>query len=450
MEEEETLVAPASLKILTVLFYLICGAICYVPLIYFGITFLIDWQYGFGIPLLIVGIGFLVFIIYSVFNLFKRPRYYKDALINQALNSYRKNKKNDLLLAEIIQQLTDQERNYELLCVVEDALKITPKEFDLLYIKSTLLILKGEVLESIKVLKKALQYKENDYFALCNLGSSLHLIMRYEEAKVYLQKALLVQPDNFQANEAMGGVYVDQMKWTKATQHLEKAYADNPNSDSITFSLCITYVAIGQKDKAMDYLEKTIKLNPGKEEYQKIKEELVAKDFDFDWFINELKTTGPRNKEDFIQLKIDTSLELYLQGLFDEALKGYNIILAIDPTNFKGLRGKISTLQKLQRYDEALKLAKDATKLYPDVADFLTYQANVLSWYRQIGKAKRLLTKAIENDPTYPAAHGQLAIVLEGTGKYSEALSAINKAIELDPENEHNKQIKNRLANTNL
>ena len=446
MTEEQTPTVSGSVSVITMILYFVCTGVCYVPLIIFGITSIIDWFFGMGAAFLIAGVGFLAFTIYGAVDLAKKPRFHSDPAINQALQSYKKNKKNDTLLTVIIQQLIEQDRNTELLWVVEDALKITPKKFDLLYYRGTLLFLKGEVLESIEALKLALKYNKNDYFALCNLGSNLFLIMRYEEAKEYLQRALVVNPTNFQAHEAMGGIYIDQMKWDDARIHLEKAYADSPNSDTITFSLCVTYSALKQTDKAMKYLEEAIKLNPKKEEYQIIKKELVAKDFDFNWFINELNTTGPRKKENFLQLKIDTSSEFCQQGMYEEAYKGYNIILAIDPTNFFGLKGKIDIFQRLRRMDESEKLAKEAYKLYPDKADFLVSLANVATWYSQIGKAKRLVTKAIENDTNYAPAHVKMAVILEAQKEFAEALIEIEKAVRLEPDNEEFQQLKSRIG----
>ena len=43
--------------------------------------------------------------------------------------------------------------------------------------------------------------------------------------------------------------------------------------------------------------------------------------------------------------------------------------------------------------------------------------------------------KAVEIDPTYPAAWNNLGIALEEQGKFDEANKAYTKALELDPDN---------------
>ena len=47
---------------------------------------------------------------------------------------------------------------------------------------------------------------------------------------------------------------------------------------------------------------------------------------------------------------------LYKQKKYEEELEYYEKALAIDPVNVNALNGKAFALQKLQRYDEAIKV----------------------------------------------------------------------------------------------
>ncbi len=61
-----------------------------------------------------------------------------------------------------------------------------------------------------------------------------------------------------------------------------------------------------------------------------------------------------------------TALDLMADGKLEEAVRAYREALAIDPKFTDALHGLARALQDLQRYDEAIGIAKQIAELDPD------------------------------------------------------------------------------------
>src|SRR5277367_6003042 len=60
------------------------------------------------------------------------------------------------------------------------------------------------------------------------------------------------------------------------------------------------------------------------------------------------------------------ALDLMAEGKLDDAVLDYRESLAVDPTFTEAMHGLARALQDLQRYDEAITVAKKITELDPD------------------------------------------------------------------------------------
>jgi tetratricopeptide (TPR) repeat protein len=60
------------------------------------------------------------------------------------------------------------------------------------------------------------------------------------------------------------------------------------------------------------------------------------------------------------------ALDLMADGKLEEAVVAYRESLAVDPAFTEAMHGLARALQDLQRYDEAITMAEEITKLDPD------------------------------------------------------------------------------------
>jgi len=62
----------------------------------------------------------------------------------------------------------------------------------------------------------------------------------------------------------------------------------------------------------------------------------------------------------------DAALDLMADGKLEEAVAAYRDSLAVDPAFTEAMHGLARALQDLQRYDDAIAVAQQITKLDPD------------------------------------------------------------------------------------
>lgn len=100
------------------------------------------------------------------------------------------------------------------------------------------------------------------------------------------------------------------------------------------------------------------------------------------------------------QAEYDAAEKYFADGHYAEALREYDMVLAIDSSYISALRGKARTLMLLERYDESLEL------------------------YNEI----------IAREPSFAASYANRGILNDRMGRYQAAIDDYEKAITLDPE----------------
>lgn len=84
----------------------------------------------------------------------------------------------------------------------------------------------------------------------------------YQNALMYFEKALEVNPSNVRALSGIGNVYAALQQQDKAISYLDKAVSIDPNDDTAYFGLGVCYLDLQQHNKAIPYLQKAVELRP--------------------------------------------------------------------------------------------------------------------------------------------------------------------------------------------
>lgn len=163
------------------------------------------------------------------------------------------------------------------------------------------------------------------------------------------------------------------------------------------------------------------------------------------------------------------------RGNMQSAIEYYDHILKAAPDDRQALNGKALALAGLQRFDDSLTLLDELVEAHPEEAGFLVNRGDVLQARGDWGPAEKSYMEALKfeqsaaiyrrlawlfatcPDETVRQLEGSLVLAKKSislsrsasaaqwdtlaaaqavNGKYREALDCLNKALELDPEND--------------
>lgn len=146
----------------------------------------------------------------------------------------------------------------------------------------------------------------------------------------------------------------------------------------------------------------------------------------------------------------------YRSGKFHDAIKCFDQAINFNPEYEKAWRDKGLALSSLERYEDAMDCYDEAVKLNPEDSDAWAGKGMVqaalweaaieeheeagkggaLSYNGKIEAAMKCVDKAIELNSQNNVAWGYKASIANSLGKYDEALKCINKSLEIDPEDQ--------------
>lgn len=132
-------------------------------------------------------------------------------------------------------------------------------------------------------------------------------------------------------------------------------------------------------------------------------------------------------------IRLATEAEGYIElELYDRALAKADLLIGSKAGLHAGLALKTDIFRRMERYEEALPLLEDASRLFPeDEAIWVN-----IGWCRKRTDRLDLAIKAMEdlltNSPQSPIGHFNMACYLSLSGDKTGALAYLKRALELD------------------
>jgi tetratricopeptide (TPR) repeat protein len=114
----------------------------------------------------------------------------------------------------------------------------------------------------LRTMKSYLYRNPNDCYILAKLANAYYGLTRYDEGQPYLEKALRINPDLWEANYTLGLVQQKRGEAEAAIQSYRKAIGGNPLLAEAHANLGVIYVEKGMPDRAISELEKALAINP--------------------------------------------------------------------------------------------------------------------------------------------------------------------------------------------
>jgi len=211
----------------------------------------------------------------SILILMDEQRFDDGLLRVRSMQSEYPQKKNDLVLieSEIYSQIHSYDKAFDVLttALLEDA-----DNHKILYARALI----AEKLDKLQVLEDDLKYilekNPNDVSALNALGYTLvDKTDRYAEAKVYLDKALVLKPNDPIIMDSYGWLLFKLNKVPEAYQYLRRAYDLEPQAEIAAHLVDVLWV-MGERKDARDVLSDALQKNPSDSLLIEVNERLLG------------------------------------------------------------------------------------------------------------------------------------------------------------------------------
>jgi tetratricopeptide (TPR) repeat protein len=178
-------------------------------------------------------------------------------------------KNNDVAYSNLGAYLTACGQTTEAMSCFDAALKINPKDPDLLfnyatafYNRGLTLLQKGQTDESIIQFNRALELYPAFKEAHNNLGNALSEKGRMNEAVIHFQKALVIDPAYLDAQNNFGITLLQMGRADEAMFHFEKALQIKPDNADALNDLGVVLLQKNRMDEAVANFRKTIASQP--------------------------------------------------------------------------------------------------------------------------------------------------------------------------------------------
>jgi Flp pilus assembly protein TadD len=132
--------------------------------------------------------------------------------------------------------------------------------------------------------------------------------------------------------------------------------------------------------------------------------------------------------------EVKSAYDLMMRGQYDSALILYDKALQNGPPNLAALLGKATAEHKLKHYDEARQTYRRVLALDPDNEAAITNMTAIVAT-QEPGTALDELRALQRAHPSFSPIPAQMAVLESARGDVAAALSALNTAITLSPDN---------------
>jgi len=330
-----------------------------------------------------------------------------------------------------------------------------------------LLFKKNKYQEVINTCNEILATDRYSLAALKLISKSFIRLRQIEDARLYLNKALKIHPDDFEVISELGDIYQAIGDINNAKKYYKKAIDINSYYAPALSNLGSIELTKGNKQVALSLLIKATKSDPqlitswlnlakGYFQFRKVDEAVactrkaielnpnfINSHFLLALFLIEQKKLQEAEqplrkaielKSDFFQAHLKLGAVLNDLGQLEEAEISVNKAIELNPNSFDSHFFLASILIGQNRLQEAEQPLRKTIVLKPDFPQAHLNLGEVLNDLGQQQEAEISIRKAIDLNPDYPQAHFNLGAVLNDLGQQQEAEISIRKAIELNPD----------------
>ncbi|HZW08940.1 MAG TPA: sulfotransferase [Phycisphaerales bacterium] len=278
----------------------------------------------------------------------------------------------------------------------------------------------GRYEQAVEALKFAVRARPGDPNLAGELGMSMVLAGKPEEATPLLEQVAAALPNDALSHYWLGRAHLAQFHGARAARHFRTAYELAPQNEEIMSMIGAGLLSAGRGREAEPWLREYARKHP-----------------------------------ESAEAKLNLASALRQQTRFDEAAQLHQQVLAADPDNAGAIAGLARYYRSQGKYDEALRLVTGALDRLGPKADIATSYAILCERGDRVQDGIAMVERALAQGPLVPQAalglHFAMGRLQEKAGNYDGAWEAFSRGNALYP-NTYNAQraefVTNDLMNT--
>ena len=309
-------------------------------------------------------------------------------------------------------------------------LKSSADNFEVIHLLGIIKIQLKQFEEAIVWLNKAITINPNNHSVFNNLGVCYKELKKYNEALNNFKIALNIKPDYAEAYNNLAIIYRSLENYDKAIENYNKAIKLKPDYAESYNNLGIIYLNQEKFDAAKDLFEQAIKIKTDYTEAYFNLGNVYRKKKDYQHSIKYFNLALKFNK-DYVEAFNNLGIIYLNQEKFDAAKDLFEQAIKIKPSYFEAVNNLGITNLNQEKFDAAKDLFEQAIKIKHDYAEAYCNLGLVFLKLNDVKKAKFNIEKAIFLKDSFQNAYVALGSYYNKIEDYENAEISYKKAIEI-------------------
>ena len=299
-----------------------------------------------------------------------------------------------------------------------------------LVLRANRLLEEGDATTALQLVRQAVNRAPSNSYALELMAEAAMETADWQSAEFALKSALGLQPDNIGLKLRLGEVYMATFEASAARDIFQSLTEKYPTSDRAWASLGLLEARLHNNARALEAFSHALNENPMLPEVQLANGELLLLKGDIDGALESLEAAEKLIPND-PQLEARLGQALLSKGRTAEALDHLQTAVATGYDNPNVRRWLALALALNEDYSESQRVL-DAVD--PDAGGAGEIVAGYLELRRERYPEAELTLRAVANArPGDPAAVNLLAATIYPQNRFSESVTLLSHAYELDP-----------------
>ena len=293
-----------------------------------------------------------------------------------------------------------------------------------------------------RTLLEAARQSPDDFGAQQRLGEFYLQQNRLQEGILYLKKAQLINPQDYDSGYDLSLAYLKSGDNSNASTQIHKMIAQHETAELDNLLAEVNEKSGDYKTAALEY-HRAAELDPSENNIFDLASFLLQHS-NYEGFLDNSLTFfqyGLQKYPQSAKMTVGLGVALYAEGRYDDAVRTLCAAVDLDPADPKPFQflGKVSTASPA-RIPEIRDRLQKFVQLYPSNGPAIYYYAMCL-WRRSEGESaadlptvEAFLKRAIAADPTLYEAHYELGILYQDQQKYQDAIRELNQTVALRPD----------------